>query len=471
MSLENTHHGAEYIKNIMENGIGGSVFFSGVGGVMMSSLASLTKRHGYNTYGSDRAVGKVIEKLENDGITVYKQHNASNIPNDCIAFIYTVAISSDNPEYIEAKRRNIPCISRADYLGYIMTGYKNRIGVAGMHGKSSVTSMITQIFFDNEKMHSAPAPTVISGAEYKNMGGAYILGDREDFIFEACEYMDSFLDFNPTVAVLLNAEMEHVDYFKSMEQIRNSFYKYASLTGKDGICIANRDDENIMLAIEKYEGKVYTFGLNENAYMYAKNIESSTEYQSFDLYIENKFITRIKMKAHGIHNVYNALAAALASYSVGVPADAIEIGLYNFCGASRRMEYKGEIGGACIYDDYGHHPTEVKATLSGANDMACGRLICVFQPHTYSRTYALKESFKNAFSTCDKVIFADIYAAREENVYGISSKDLSDMIGERAIYGGSIDECAKLLLSEIKKGDTVVVMGAGDIFKIYGKIF
>ena len=432
----------------------------------MSSLALLTKEAGYMVYGSDRAKSALTDRLENSGVVMYFSHSAENIAPDCKAFIYTVAISEDNPEYLEVQRRGIPCISRADYLGYIMTEYKNRIGVAGMHGKSTVTSMLAEIFLCNEEAGNSK-PTIISGATYKKMGGAYYLGEREHFVFEACEYMDSFLDFNPTVAILLNAEMEHVDYFKSMEQIINSFSKYASLTGKDGICIANADDENIMVATKNYPGKLITFGLSDGVNFLAKNIRVQGTKQIFELYIDGSLHGDVSVAASGKHNVYNALAAFAAAYSVGISTDVIKTGLDSFAGAGRRMEYKGKLCGADIYDDYGHHPTEAKATLSGARDMAKGRLICLFQPHTYSRTAALIDKFPEAFEVCDKVIFCDIYAAREENIYGISSKDLADAVGDKAIYGGGIADCAESLKNEICDGDTVIVMGAGDIFKIY----
>ena len=466
MSTPNTHHGAEYIKKIMTSSIGGSVFFAGAGGIMMSSLALLTKDAGIKVFGSDRAKSALTDKLEESGIVMYFSHSAENIAPDCKAFIYTVAISEDNPEYVEAQRRGIPCISRADYLGYIMTEYKNRIGVAGMHGKSTVTSMLAEIFLCNEEA-TGSKPTIISGATYKKMGGAYYLGEREHFVFEACEYMDSFLDFNPTVAVLLNAEMEHVDYFKSIDQIIESFSKYASLTGKDGVCVANADDEYIMSAVENYPGKLITFGLSDGVNYCAKNIRVGGARQIFELYIDGNLYGDVSVAAYGKHNIYNALAAFAAAYSVGISPEIIKNGLDSFAGAGRRMEYKGKISGADIYDDYGHHPTEAKATLLGARDMAKGRLICVFQPHTYSRTAALIDKFPESFSMCDKVVFCDIYAAREENIYGVSSRDLASVVGDKAIYGGSIADCAEVIKNEIREGDTVIIMGAGDIFKIY----
>ena len=468
MPTPNTHYGAEYIKSVMANSIGKSIFFAGVGGVMMSSLALLTKRAGYNVVGSDRSQTLTTEKLERAGIFVNYLHSSDNINDSIGAFVYTVAISPDNPEYVEAQRRGIPCISRADYLGYIMTEYKNRIGIAGMHGKSTVTSMCAQIFLSDSEEGGAPSPTVISGADYKPMGGAYHIGENENFIFEACEYMDSFLDFNPTVAVLLNAEMEHVDYFKSMEHINSSFAKYASLTGKNGVCVANADDENIMMSVAGYKGRLITLGINNPSDYTAKNIRVEDSRLRYDLVYHDRTVADISLAICGLHNVYNSMAAAAASHACGVPFTNIERGLYSFVGAGRRMEYKGKAFGADIYDDYGHHPTEVAATLRGACEMFPGRrIVCVFQPHTYSRTASLIDSFKYSFDAAEMVILADIYAAREENIYGISSKDLCDKIGERARSGGSFGNCGIILQRELREGDVVVVMGAGDIYKIY----
>lgn len=468
MPTPNTHYGAKYIKSVMKKSIGKSIFFAGVGGVMMSSLALLTKRAGYNVVGSDRSQTYTTEKLEKAGIFINYLHSADNINDSIGAFVYTVAISPDNPEYVEAQRRGIPCISRADYLGYIMTEYKNRIGVAGMHGKSTVTSMCAQIFLTDSENSGAPYPTIISGADYKPMGGAYYIGENENFIFEACEYMDSFLDFNPTVAVLLNAEMEHVDYFKSMEHINSSFEKYASLTGKTGVCVANADDDNIMQSVEKYPGKLITFGLKKPADYTAKSIRVENSRLRYELVYHGVTVADISLAICGEHNVYNSMAAAAASHACGISFENIELGLLNFVGAGRRMEYKGRAFGADIYDDYGHHPTEVAATLRGAREMFPGRrVVCVFQPHTFSRTAQLLDNFKCSFDAADLVVLADIYAAREENIYGISSKDLCYKIGERAMYGGSFAHCGIILQRELCEDDVVVVMGAGDIYKIY----
>ena len=467
MSTPNTHLGHNRIREIMIAAKDKTVFFLGAGGIMMSSLALLTKRSGFAVAGSDRSKSALTERLENSGIKMYYEHNEENLGNACGAVVYTVAISPDNPEYARAVSEGIPCISRADYLGYIMTEYKNRVGIAGMHGKSSCTSMCAEIFLTAAKKGDNSDPTIISGAEYSSMNGAYYLGEKNDFVFEACEYMDSFLDFNPTIAVLLNAEIEHVDYFKSIEQICDSFHKFAALVGEKGKIIYNADDGNILCAIKDQSAELVSFGIASDADFIAINISTDCARLEFDVLYHSFPFAHIKMPAFGLHNVYNALAAIAAAHESGISADDIAEGLANFKGAKRRMEYKGEISGAQVFDDYGHHPTEVGATLSGAKNACCGRLICAFQPHTYSRTAALADQFKTAFDAADLVILSDIYAAREENVYGISSEKLADVIGDKAIVGGSLQGVADLIKKNAHADDMVVVMGAGDIFKVY----
>lgn len=470
MSTPNTHLGYKNIGEIMSSCRDKTVFFVGAGGIMMSSLALLTKRAGFSTRGSDRSRSALTQRLEDGGIEMFYSHAESNLGEDCGALVYTVAISPDNPEYARAQREGIPCISRADYLGFIMTEYKNRVGVAGMHGKSSCTSMCAQIFLNSAERGCISSPTIVSGATYASMGGAYYLGERDNFIFEACEYMDSFLDFNPTVAVLLNAEMEHVDYFKTIEQIQDSFYRYASLVGESGVVVYNSDDENIVISAEKVKAKKVSFGLGEDAEFRAVNINIDVFPIEFDILHNNGHFAHIKLPSMGKHSVYNGLAASVAAYCCGIPVEDIVSGLAAFKGAGRRMEYKGELNGARVYDDYGHHPTEVKATLEGAKRACGGRLICIFQPHTYSRTAALAEQFEGAFTEADKVILADIYAAREVDNCGISSEKLARMIGDKASCGGDFDAIAEKLKALAQKDDMIIVMGAGDIFKLFPKL-
>ena len=488
MSTPNTHEGSARIKACLKACADrkGSVFFIGVGGVMMSSLALLTARAGYSVFGSDRARTAVTDTLEARGITVCYGHDSRNIPADCGLVVYTVAISEDNPEYTEAHGRGIPCVSRADYLGALMTDYTRRVGVAGMHGKSTCTSMCAQILLDAEV-----DPTILSGATYAPMGGAYRLGDsKEHFLFEACEYMDSFLDFKPTVAVLLGAELEHVDYFKDMEQITESFARFASLTGEGGVTVVNLDDSDIMESARRAldrgrTGRLITFSAagNPAADFRAEHIRMERGLPCFELIARGESLGSVTMAVPGRHQVINALAAAAAMEACGIPRAAILSGLTRYCGAGRRMEYKGTVNGAKVYDDYGHHPTEVKATLEGAKALCGakseeGRLICVFQPHTYSRTASLYSEFLTAFDTADKVIFMDIYAAREDNIYGVSSAGLAADINRRAAadahkadYCTTPAEAAEAIRSLAKEGDTVVIMGAGDVIKVTQALF
>lgn len=485
MAISNTHEGpariAEYLRACAEKRL--SVFFIGVGGVMMSSLALLTARAGHPVVGSDRARTAVTDTLVAEGVTVLYGHAAENLPENCGLAVYTVAISEDNPEYTECRRRSIPCVSRADYLGALMTDYARRVGVAGMHGKSTCTSMCAQVLLDADV-----DPTILSGATYAPMGGAYRLGDsKEHFLFEACEYMDSFLDFNPTVAILLGAELEHVDYFKDMEQITESFARFASLTGPCGVTVVNYDDPDVMESASRAlkrgkTGRLVTFSAKGNpaADFTAENIRAEGGLPCFELIARGESWGTVSMAVPGQHQVINALAAAAAMDVCGICREAILSGLAHYIGAGRRMERKGTVNGAVVYDDYGHHPTEVKATLEGAKALCAaehgnGRLICVFQPHTYSRTAALYGEFLRAFDAADKVIFIDIYAAREVNTFGVSSEGLARDLGrdtpDKALYAPTPAEAAAAIRDLAREGDTVVIMGAGDVIQVTQALF
>ncbi len=462
MATENTHFGARYISEALDSCK--SIFFIGIGGINMSSLAHISKKRGYRVGGSDRSRSALTERLGKEGIEIFYSHDGNNI-DGYDAVVYTVAISPENPEYLRAKERGIPCFSRADYLGYIMTGYDRRIGISGMHGKSTCTSMCAYVLIEG-----GAEPTVLSGAELPLMGGAYTVGGDENFLFEACEYMDSFLDFNPTVAVILNIEMDHVDYFKSLEQIRSSYAKFAALTGKDGRVIYNSDDENVRLALDGYEGRRISFAVNDaDADLRAVNITEKGQRYSFDVAGDGQILCHIDLAVTGKHNIYNALAAVAVCRLCGLDRNRIEKGLGSFSGAARRMEKKGALNGAPVFDDYGHHPTEVGATLRGALGLRGdgGRLFCLFQPHTYSRTHALFDDFADALAVADRVLLADIYAARETDTLGVSSTLLAERIGQKALFCPSLAEAAETLKKEMKKGDAAVVMGAGDIYKIF----
>ncbi len=460
MSTPNTHFGAERIEKMLKDCK--SIYFIGIGGINMSSLAHISHLRSYRVGGSDRERTALTERLRAEGIEVFYTHDAANM-EDYDAVVYTVAISGDNPEYLRALERGIPCISRADYLGYLMLGYGNRIGVSGMHGKSTCTSMCATVF-----MEAGGDPTVLSGAELDAMGGAYRIGSSENLIFEACEYMDSFLDFNPSVAVILNIEMDHVDYFKSMEQICRSYGEFAAITGEGGTVIANADNEYIPMALSSYRGRILTFSVRSaDADYYAINIRYPDGMAEFDIMGRDGFLAHVKLSVTGEHNVYNALAAFAAGHISGLDPEGMARGLSLFRGAKRRMEYKGTVNGAPVFDDYGHHPTEVASTLSGVAKRSPERLFCVFQPHTYTRTYTLMEEFSHAFEAADHVFIADIYPARETDNLGISGKTLAIRIGDKAEYVSGVENIADRVNRLLYPGDILVVMGAGDIYKIF----
>lgn len=428
----------------------------------MSSLAQISLLEGYRVGGSDRNTNAQTMLLEKLGATVFQGHAAEHITG-YDAVIYTVAIGEDNPEYVAAVSAGIPVVSRADYLGYLMMRFRTRIGVAGMHGKSTCTAMYAHIFME------ACDPTVLCGAELPDFNGCTcrIGKGRDHFIFEACEYMDSFLDFYPTIAVILNVDLDHVDYFKNIEHVRRSFLRYAQRTGKDGLVLLNADDRECVVAMEPFMGKKVTFGIHKHADYEARNIETRCNGSIFDLYCKGLFLTRVKIPVTGMHNIYNALAAAAGAILCGISPNVIARALETFRGAGRRMERKGILGGADVYDDYGHHPVEIKATLSAAASMGYSRILCAYQPHTYSRTAGLWQEFTEAFALADRVFLADIYAAREQNIYGVSSCLLAEKIGEKATYCDNFRTLANAIKKEARPDDLVIVMGAGDIFKVF----
>ena len=464
MSSPNTHIGALAIEHMLR-GVD-SIYFIGIGGISMSSLAMITARRGLRVGGYDRTRTALTQELEHMGIAVHDSADAAHL-DGYGAVVYTVAIPEQHVEYAEAKRRGLPLISRSDYLGYLMLDYTKRIGIAGSHGKSTATCMCAQIF-----MSAACDPTVMSGAAMSSMGGAFRLGGNESMVFEACEYKDSFLDFNPTVAVILNAELDHVDYFHDMAQLRGSFAAFAERAGESGAVIYNADDAETVLAMQGVRANRVTFALRDARADYlALNVRSERGFASFDLFCRGEKLGHVTLRVPGEHNVYNALAAAAAAHECGLCAGSIVRGLEAFCGAQRRMEYKGRLNGAIVYDDYGHHPTEVATTLREAKELSDGRLICAFQPHTYSRTATLFDECVTALRHADYAIVAPIYAARETDTLGMSPKVLADAVGgERAVGFDDMASVAAELARVARPDDTVVIMGAGDIDGIYGML-
>ena len=462
MAIPNTHFGKDYIAKLLDGSK--KLFFAGIGGVSMCSLAHISALRGHTVAGYDRTPSKLTHSLEDAGIAVYYESSAEHV-RDVDVLVYTVAIPESNEEYKTAGEMGIPRISRADFLGYIMSTYDARIGVSGMHGKSTTTSMLERIFtgagFD---------PTVSCGAVMKDAGSAHIIGGDDHFIFEACEYMDSFLDFYPTTAVILNIELDHVDYFESLDQIKGSFAKFADLTGDCGIVVANKCDPDVMESVKDYKGRLVTFGVDcDDADYNGKSIRYDCGRVKFDLFIRGEYCTVVDMGIPGEHYVWDALAALAAAIENGVPAVAAAEALVTFEGAARRMELCGKTAeGAAVYSDYAHHPTEVAAALTTAGHMQFDRIFCVFQPHTYSRTAEFIDEFATALaaSHLTEVVVNDIYAAREVDTLGVSSALLTDKInknGGNACYIPDFSDIADYLRGHTREGDMILIMGAGDI--------
>lgn len=467
MALPNTHIGPEKIGQLLCGNK--KIFFDGIGGISMNSLAHITKLMGHTVCGYDRTKSDITAKLEAMGITVYYTADEANAA-DCDALVYTVAMPNDNPEYVYAGEHHIPRISRADYLGYIMTGFERRIGVSGTHGKSTTTGMIAKIL-----LAADVNPTVFNGAPMKETGTVDIIGGRGYFAFEACEYMDSFLDFNPTTAVVLNIELDHVDYFKSIDQIIESFKAFIKIPGSDGIAVINNCDQNCRRLYEDYNGRLVTFGRNDpSADYYSANETDNGGYPEFDIIQKGSDIkaAHIKLRIPGNHNISDALAAYAAAVSNGISPDAAARGLCEYNGICRRMEKLCSLkSGAVLYSDYAHHPTEIAATLDGAKHICRGKLNVVFQPHTFSRTADLFDDFVDAFanSQADEIVLCDIYPARETNIYGVTSDMLAEQIsarGKKCSVRRTFDEAAEYIESISREGDIAIVMGAGDVIKV-----
>lgn len=456
--IQTKHYSPAEIETILSSGR--NLFFIGIGGISMSALALIAKEKGLSVSGSDRAESHITEKLVASGIDIHFGHKAENIKGSNV-IIFTAAIKEDNPEVIAAKAANLPFIYRADFLNYIMCFSKKRIGVSGMHGKSTTSALISHTL-----LSAGLDPTILIGAELSDINGTYHIGNGDICVFEADEYSDSFLSFSPTAAVVLNIDIDHVDYFHSLEQIKHSFTAFLKKTEPDGIVIANYDCANVRSILPSIHSRVISYGLKSEDAMYqAKNIEYHHQTSAFDIYRDHRFIAHTYITLPGAHNVSDALGAFAAMDQMGVNTQAIIQGIQTYQSAKRRMELKGYINGAPIFEDYAHHPSEIKATLKGIRNLTNGRILCAFQPHTYSRTAGLLDGFIDALSFADIPILADIYAARETNTYHISSQDIAKKI-KSAQYFDSFDKICDFIRKEATKDDLVVVMGAGDIYKV-----
>ncbi len=434
----------------------------------MSAIAMILKGKGFNVSGYDRAPGEATAKLEANGIKVYYDYNfdAEQL-SECDAIIYSAAFGLDHPIMKKAIASGKTLYSRAEVLGALAKLYKNSIAIAGTHGKSTTSGMLGHILINALGCD----PTVVVGAVMRDVGSTYRIGKDENFVFEACEYKDSFLSFFPEIAVVLNISLDHTDYFSGIEHMRDSFTKYMNNGGKDGYAIYNLDCENCVLAAKEHIGKQITFSAegNRNADFYADKVCINCGFASFDVYKNNSFLLSVKLAAPGEHNVANALAAIAVCDLIGISKEDIVKGLVSFAGVGRRFEYKGSFCGADVYDDYAHHPDEIKVTLSAAKGITRNRVIAVFQPHNYSRLKDLFDDFTTSFDDADQLILCPLYAAREACGDEVSSQLLSERISG-SLYFETFDEIKEYLRSELKQGDLLLIMGAGDIAKLANSI-
>ncbi len=442
-----------------------NIHMIGIGGVSMSGIAEILVNWGFNVSGSNNVDSDILHTLENNGIKVFIGHRPENvIGSDCV--VYTAAISKDNVELVHAKELGIPVIERSDFLGELTRCYKNTIAISGTHGKTTTTSLVSLCFIEALK-----DPSIQVGALIKELNGNYRVGNSEDFIIEACEYVESFLKFSPKSEIILNIDNDHLDYYKNLENIKKAFVKYVKLLPDDGLLVINADDLNCLDLPTYTKAKAIKYGIeNEDVDFSAKNITFDEDgCPEFDVYKYNEFYEHIKLSIPGRHNVLNSLACIALCDSYSISKDAIKISLSKFKGADRRFEFKGTLNGARVYDDYGHHPTEISATAKALKNKKFNKSWVVFQPHTYSRTFNLLDDFANALLSFDNIIVTDIYAARETNTYNISSKDLVDKIiklGKNAIYIPELEDCAKYLKRNVKENDIVLTLGAGTVTNI-----
>ncbi len=445
-------------ENYMSPGRKGHLI--GVGGVSMSSLAEVLQDMGIIITGSDMNENQNVRGVRAHGIEVFIGHRAENVGDDVEFVVRTAAVHDDNPEIIAARERGIPVFERTQAWGAISKGYNNALCISGTHGKTTTTSMCTHILMAADK-----DPTVMIGGTLPLLNAGHRVGRGNTIVMEACEYYNSFLSFHPTVAVILNIEEDHLDFFKDLADIKNSFREFALRTPEDGCVVVNADDANSMDAVKGIDRKVITFGLTPEADVYAENVRYVGANSEFDIMYKGRLFTDVTLHVPGVHNVKNALAATAACICLGVRPLAVKYGLAGFNGAGRRFEFKGKFNGAEIYDDYAHHPGELKALLDTVETLNYQRTILAFQPHTYSRTAALFDDFVEQLKRPDVLMLAEIFAAREKNTIGISSADLADKI-ENSFYFPTFDELEAALRVSARPGDIILTVGAGDIYKV-----
>ena len=430
----------------------------GIGGVSMSPLAEVLHGAGMVITGSDMRESPAVEHLRSLGIPVSISHRAENL-GEAELVIRTAAVHDSNPEISAAHAQGVPVFERAQAWGAIMRGYQHALCISGTHGKTTTTSMCTHII-----MAAGLDPTVMIGGTLPLLGAGHRVGKGDTIILESCEYCNSFLSFFPTIAVILNIEADHLDFFKDLEDVERSFRRFADLVPEGGRIIANRDDANTMATLAGETRPVTTFGLEEGD-VHAAGLTWEKGLPTFDVVCRGEVYAHVSLKVPGLHNVKNALAAAASAMVLGVPGEAVERGLAQFRGAGRRFEHKGSFHGAEVYDDYAHHPGELEALLDTARSLGYERVVCAFQPHTYTRTAALFDDFVEVLKKPDVILLAEIFAAREDNESGISSRDLAERI-PGARYFATLPEVTAALRELARPGDLILTVGAGDVYTV-----
>lgn len=441
-----------------------NIFFIGIGGISMSALAELMLAKGYKVYGSDRSPSINTDKLEKNGAKIYYEHKKEHIHGMDLV-IFTDAISFDNEEYVEAVKQKIDLVDRASFLGAVMKNYDKSIAVSGTHGKTSTTSMLTEIIKDLDVN-----PTIMLGGQLKDIDGNIKIGDEKLFLTEACEYKANILKYFPTTEIILNIDEDHLDYFDNIDHIIRTFKGYVDNLRESDYVVINIDDENAKTLLPIENCKFFTFGIKNHADLMAKNIEFNHEgFPTYDLYLKDEKVSHVELSVLGRHNILNSLAAIGAAYVNGISIEDSIAGLKSYKGVERRLEVKGFYKGAKVMDDYAHHPTEIKSSIHAIKNACKGKLYTVFQPHTFTRTKLLLDAFANSFDESDVIIITDIYAAREKDYGDIHSKTLRNAIADHrdnAFYISGFEDIVKFVKENISKDDIFVTMGAGDVYKI-----
>ena len=438
------------------------VHMLGIGGISMSGIAEILQHYGVSVTGSDMQESEVTEKLKQNNIKITIGHNFDDLAKSN-AVVYSAAIKQDDPELIKAKQLHIPTIERSNFLGMLTKAFKDTIGISGTHGKTTTTSMISLCF-----TNAGLDPSIQVGALLKQLDGNYRVGNSEHFIIEACEYVESFLKFSPKAEVILNIDNDHLDYFKTFDHIKEAFAKYVHILPDNGTLVLNGDDTNCLDLQKETKAHVITYGItNKNTNFFAVNIVfDENGFPEFDVYHNDTFYEKIKLSVIGTHNILNSLACIALCDSYGISKEVIKQTLKEYTGAHRRFEYKGKVKEATVFDDYGHHPTEIIATAKALMNKHYHESWVVFQPHTYSRIKTLLDDFAKALLNFDHIIVTDIYAAREKNVYGISSQDLVDKLHtfhKDATYEPDFHNIVTLLKEQVRPKDIIVTLGAGTI--------